>query len=65
MPPPSSPGRKGGDVDDIARLTSGLFYAASDGVRFDKVRMPMCLSHHPSSVLTEEEELARARGEWG
>jgi uncharacterized protein DUF87 len=53
--------RKGGDVDDIARLTSGLFYAASDGVRFDKVRMPMCLSHHPSSALTEEEVLRRAR----
>jgi DNA helicase HerA-like ATPase len=57
--------RKGGDVEDIARLTSGLFYAASDGVRFDKVRMPMCLSHHPSSALTEEEVLARAQGRVG
>jgi hypothetical protein len=55
--------RKGGDVDDIARLTSGLFYAASEGVAFDKVRMPMCLSHHPSSALTEEDVLARARGD--
>jgi DNA helicase HerA-like ATPase len=55
--------RKGGEVSDIARLTSGLFYAASDGMRFDKVRMPMCLSHHPSSALTEEEVLRRARGE--
>jgi hypothetical protein len=53
--------RKGGEVDDIARLTSGLFYAASDGMRFDKVRMPMCLSHHPSSALTEEEVVRRAR----
>jgi hypothetical protein len=42
-----------------------LFYAASDGVRFDKVRMPMCLSHHPSSALTEEEVLARAQGREG
>jgi DNA helicase HerA-like ATPase len=57
--------RKGGDVDDIDRLTSGMFYAASDWVRFDKVRIPMCLSHHPSSALTEEEVLTRARGERG
>jgi DNA helicase HerA-like ATPase len=57
--------RKGGDVEDIARLTSGLFYAASDGVRFGKVRMPMCLSHHPSSALTEEEVLARAQARAG
>jgi hypothetical protein len=53
--------RKGGEVDDIARLTSGLFYAASEGMAFAQVRMPMCLSHHPSSALTEEEVLARAR----
>ncbi|MCO1653974.1 ATP-binding protein [Pseudonocardia sp. S2-4] len=57
--------RKGGRVDDIARLGSGTFYAASEGVGFEKVRMPMCLSHHPSSALTQEEVLRRARGEEG
>jgi Helicase HerA, central domain len=57
--------RKGGQVDDIARLSSGIFYAASEGVGFEKVRMPMCLSHHPSSALTQEEVLKRARGEEG
>jgi hypothetical protein len=57
--------RKGGQVDDIARLSSGIFYAASEGVGFEKVRMPMCLSHHPSSALTQEEVLRRARGEEG
>ncbi len=57
--------RKGGQVDDIARLSSGLFYAAGEGVGFEKVRMPMCLSHHPPSALTQEEVLERARGEQG
>ena len=57
--------RKGGDVDDIARLKSGLFYAASEGVAFDKVRMPMCLSYHPSSALTEEEVIERAQQQAG
>ncbi len=57
--------RKGGQVDDIARLPAGIFYAAGEGVGFEKVRMPMCLSHHPSSALTQEEVLKRARGEEG
>jgi DNA helicase HerA-like ATPase len=57
--------RKGGQVEDIARLSSGIFYAASEGVGFEKVRMPMCLSHHPPSALTQEEVLKRARGEEG
>ncbi len=55
--------RKGGDVDDIARLTAGQFYAAGDGLGFVKLRTPLCLSHHPPSALTEEEVLERARGE--
>ncbi|MFI7067440.1 ATP-binding protein [Kribbella sp. NPDC050124] len=52
---------KGGRVDDIARLKSGEFYAAGEGTRFHKVRMPMCLSHHPPSALTVEEVVARAQ----
>lgn len=57
--------RKGGQVDDIARLGPGVFYTASEGVGFEKVRMPVCLSHHPSSALTQEEVLERARGHAG
>ena len=46
---------KGGDVTGIAQLTKGQFFAASDGLAFQKIRSPMCLSHHPSSPLTQEE----------
>lgn len=52
---------KGGQVDDIAKLSAGRFYGATEGSRFAKLRIPMCLSHHPASALTEEEVLARAR----
>jgi hypothetical protein len=51
---------KGGRVDDIARLTSGNFYAASEGLALQKVRIPMCLSYHPSSALTADEVVSRA-----
>ena len=55
--------QKGGDARGIARLRPGQFFAASDAVAFQRVRSPMCLSHHPRSPLTREEvlELARAR----
>ena len=55
--------QKGGDARNIARLRPGEFYAASDAVTFQRVRSPMCLSHHPRSPMTQEEvlELARAR----
>ena len=55
--------QKGGDARGIARLRPGEFFAASDSVAFQRVRSPMCLSHHPRSPLTQEEvlELARAR----
>ncbi|MEV4319768.1 zonular occludens toxin domain-containing protein [Actinocrispum sp. NPDC049592] len=52
---------KGGRVDDIARLPAGRFYGATEGMRMGKIEVPMCLSHHPSSALTEEEVLQRAR----
>jgi DNA helicase HerA-like ATPase len=52
---------KGGDVPDIGRLSAGRFYLATEGRSFQKIQTPMCLSHHPSSALTEEEVLARAR----
>jgi DNA helicase HerA-like ATPase len=52
---------KGGDVPDLSRLGTGEFYVALEGEPPQKVRTPMCLSHHPRSPLTTEEVLARAR----
>lgn len=52
---------KGGDVSGIAQLTKGQFFAASDGLAFQKIRSPLCLSHHPASPLTQEEIVALAR----
>ena len=52
---------KGGDVPDIARLRTGQFYAAADGMPFLKLQTPLCLSHHPRSPLTTEEVIDRAR----
>ncbi|MEV0459264.1 ATP-binding protein [Catellatospora methionotrophica] len=52
---------KAGDVLDISRLSAGEFYAAGEGMPFQKLATPMCLSHHPSSALTTEEVLERAR----
>ncbi|MFC8042882.1 ATP-binding protein [Nocardia sp. NPDC057353] len=52
---------KGGHVDDIARLGAGSFYGTTEGMGFARLAVPMCLSHHPASALTEDEVLARAR----
>jgi hypothetical protein len=52
---------KGGDVADIGRLRAGEFYIAAEGQAPQKVRTPMCLSHHPQGPLTEEEVIDRAR----
>lgn len=52
---------KGGDVPDIGNLTTGDFYIALEGEAPYRVRTPMCLSYHPSSPLTDEEVMARAR----
>ena len=54
--------QKGGDARGIARLRPGEFFVGSDMVPFQRVRSPMCLSHHPPSPMTQEEilELARA-----
>ncbi|MGN9783410.1 helicase HerA domain-containing protein [Nonomuraea sp. ZG12] len=51
---------KDGDTPDIAKLSAGEFYVALEGRSFDKVRVPMCLSHHPKAPLTTEEVIARA-----
>jgi DNA helicase HerA-like ATPase len=47
-------------IVDISRLSAGQFYAVGEGLPFQKVAMPMCLSYHPASALTAEEVLARA-----
>ncbi|MEV4350618.1 DUF87 domain-containing protein [Actinoplanes sp. NPDC049596] len=53
---------KGGDVPEIGNLTAGEFYIALEGEVPVRTRTPMSLSHHPSSPLTDEEVVARARG---
>ena len=53
--------QKGGDARGIARLGPGQFFATSDAAAFQRVRSPMCLSHHPRSPMTQEEILGLAR----
>ena len=53
--------QKGGDARGIARLRAGEFFVGSDMVPFQRVRSPMCLSHHPPSPMTQEEILELAR----
>lgn len=52
---------KGGRIDDVSRLPAGQFYGATEGTGLAKVRVPMCLSHHPPTALAEEEVLMRAQ----
>lgn len=52
---------KTSDVVDISRLSAGQFYAVSEGLRFQKITAPMCLSYHPPNALTTEEVLDRAK----
>lgn len=52
---------RGGDAPDIGRLGVGEFYATSEGIDFQRITAPLCLSYHPSSPLTAEEVLARAK----
>ncbi|WP_026208114.1 ATP-binding protein [Catelliglobosispora koreensis] len=54
---------KGGDVPDISRLKTGQFYASGEGFTLRKVQTPLCLSYHPSSPLTTEEVVERAKAQ--
>jgi DNA helicase HerA-like ATPase len=54
---------KASRVLDISRLSAGEFYVVSEGMPFRKITAPMCLSHHPSSALTAEEVLVKARAD--
>ncbi|HEY6493953.1 MAG TPA: hypothetical protein VIZ43_11805, partial [Trebonia sp.] len=51
---------KGGDVPGIGRLSAGEFYLAAEGSGFQRIRTPMCLSHHPDAPLTEDEVISLA-----
>ena len=52
---------KGSTLTDISKLASGQFYAAREATGFEKIKVPLCLSHHPNSPLTPEEVVERAR----
>ncbi|MBE1877170.1 ATP-binding protein [Myceligenerans pegani] len=52
---------KGSVVPDISRLRAGQFYSVAEGLTFQRIRTPNCLSHHPPSPLTVEEVVERAR----
>ncbi|WP_036968015.1 ATP-binding protein [Promicromonospora kroppenstedtii] len=52
---------KSSAVPDISRLGTGQFYAVAEGLAFQKISTPICLSYHPSSPLTVEEVIDRAR----
>jgi hypothetical protein len=52
---------KGGRLDHVGALKVGQFYATIEGSRFQRLRTPNCLSHHPKSALTPEEVIQRTR----
>ncbi|AGM08967.1 helicase HerA domain-containing protein [Amycolatopsis keratiniphila] len=53
---------KSSSVGDISRLERGQFYATGENFAFRRMRVPLCLSHHPPSPLRLEEVLDRAQG---
>lgn len=54
---------RGGRISDIAKLRPGEFYVASDGLAFQRVNTPFCLTYHPRSPLTQEEIMRLAATE--
>ncbi|SMD06159.1 ATP-binding protein [Kibdelosporangium aridum] len=52
---------KGRDLPDLGRLSAAEFYVTGEGIAFQKVRTPWCLTHHPRSALTSDEIIDRAR----
>ncbi|MGA6165291.1 helicase HerA domain-containing protein [Amycolatopsis magusensis] len=52
---------KSSSVGNISRLERGQFYATGENFGFRRMRVPLCLSHHPPSPLRLEEVLERAR----
>jgi hypothetical protein len=54
---------KGKELPDLGRLQTGEFYVTGEGVAFQKVLAPLCLTHHPRSPLTSDEVIDRAKDE--
>jgi len=54
--------QRGGNGQDIPRLSRGQFYAVSEALPTSiKIQSPLCLSYHPSSPPDELEVLALAK----
>jgi DNA helicase HerA-like ATPase len=51
---------RGSTLDNVGKLGSGVFYAATEGSSFSRIETPLCLSHH-RDALSEEEVLERAQ----
>ena len=53
---------KGGGGTDIASMRAGEFYFTTEGMTTaEKVKTPLCLSHHPQRPLSQEDVVKRAR----
>lgn len=46
-------------LDNLGGLSSGTFYAATEGTAFSRIQVPICLSHH-DVPLKEDEVIERA-----
>lgn len=53
---------KGGSGSDIASMKAGDFYFTTEGMTApEKIKTPLCLSHHPQNPLGQEDVVKRAR----
>lgn len=53
---------KGGGGSDIGNMKAGEFYFTTEGMRIaEKIKTPLCLSHHPQNPLPQEEVVKRAK----
>jgi hypothetical protein len=49
---------RGKAAGDLGRLSAGVFYYATEGMREPvKIHAPLCLSHHPQQPASPEEVL--------
>jgi hypothetical protein len=51
----------GGDAAEIGRLGVGEFYVSGDGIPFQRLTAPLCLTHHPGWPPHPDDVVARAR----
>jgi DNA helicase HerA-like ATPase len=52
---------KGARGDDISTLKTGEFYFSTEGTTPEKLKSPLCLTHHPPNALSQDEVVERAR----